>query len=133
MSRANDAAGRWREILQRQSSSGLSVAAFCRRSRISQASFYTWRRRLRDGATPFFAEVHVTPDPRSTKVPSVPSPTQRPLELVLLGGRSVVVRPGFDAATLLALVSVLERGTTEDDFVKVGSRRAVSADAESGA
>jgi|GEM_PF-3195935 len=44
MSKGSGAVGRWREILNRQTSSGLSVAAFCRRSRTPQATFYGWRR-----------------------------------------------------------------------------------------
>jgi hypothetical protein len=76
----------------------LSAAAFCRRSRIPQASFYVWRRKLRDAVA--FAEVRVSPDPvRATGA----------LELILPDGRSILVRPGFDRATLLALVEALER------------------------
>lgn len=33
----------WREVLARFAQSGLAVVAFCRRERISQASFYRWR------------------------------------------------------------------------------------------
>jgi transposase-like protein len=44
----------WRGVLTRQSASGLSVAAFCRREQLSQPSFYAWRRTLRerDGQRP---------------------------------------------------------------------------------
>ena len=35
-------------ILREQCASGLSVAAFCRRARVPQASFYAWRRKLRN-------------------------------------------------------------------------------------
>lgn len=103
-----DAAGRWREIVRRQAGSGLSVAAFCRRAHISQASFYVWRRKLRDAGT--FAEVRVACDHSLLK--DGPS-GQGTLELVLPGGRSIVVRPGFDRATLLALVDVLECGEAD--------------------
>jgi flagellin len=61
MKKRTDAPGRWREIFRKQRASGLSVAAFCRRSRIPQASFYAWRRKLRDAAT--FTEVRVTSEP----------------------------------------------------------------------
>ena len=37
----------WRERVERQPSSGLSVLEYCRRERISTASFYAWKRRLR--------------------------------------------------------------------------------------
>ena len=43
----------WRLRLRRQTASGLSIAAFCTRERVSSASFYAWRRRL---ATPPLAE-----------------------------------------------------------------------------
>lgn len=102
MSKRGEAARLWREIFRRQAGSGLSVAAFCRRSRIAQASFYAWRRKLRKAAT--FTEVRVAPGP---------VPANGALELILPGERSIVVRPGFDRATLLALVDALERGTVD--------------------
>ena len=37
----------WRKRLGRYRGSGLTVAGFCRRERISTASFYAWRKRLR--------------------------------------------------------------------------------------
>lgn len=37
---------RWREILDRQSGSGLSVRGFCSAEGISEASFYAWRKKL---------------------------------------------------------------------------------------
>ena len=36
----------WRERLQTQAGSGLSVRAFCRREGLSEPSFYSWRREL---------------------------------------------------------------------------------------
>ena len=36
----------WRLRLRRQATSGLSIGEFCRRERVSTASFYAWRRRL---------------------------------------------------------------------------------------
>jgi len=129
MSKRRDAAGRWREVVRKQRASGLSVAAFCRRSRISQASFYYWRRKLRDvGArsdtersdtersAATFAEVRVTSKPRreggvfESRWPQ----DDGALELVLPSGRRIVVRPGFDRTTLLSLVHALERGVAED-------------------
>jgi len=38
----------WRGVLKQQSSSGLSIAAFCRKKSIGQPSFYAWRRKFRD-------------------------------------------------------------------------------------
>jgi hypothetical protein len=42
----------WRGVLKEQSSSGLSVAAFCRQESISPPSFYAWRRKFRDRNSP---------------------------------------------------------------------------------
>ena len=36
----------WRAVLARQRQSGLSIRAFCERERISEASYYVWRREL---------------------------------------------------------------------------------------
>jgi len=46
------AAERWRELLRRQATSGLSVTEFCRRQDVSEASFYQWRKRLRAESPP---------------------------------------------------------------------------------
>ena len=36
----------WQEMLDRQAGSGLSIRRFCVRERVSEPSFYMWRRRL---------------------------------------------------------------------------------------
>src|SRR5688500_19379117 len=36
----------WRERLERHARSGVSIAEFCRRERLSPPSFYQWRKRL---------------------------------------------------------------------------------------
>lgn len=40
-------AARWRELIDRQVDSGLSLAGFCAQAQLSVASFYQWRTRLR--------------------------------------------------------------------------------------
>lgn len=40
----------WREIVDRQARSGLSVAAFCEQETLGTASFYLWRSRLLQAA-----------------------------------------------------------------------------------
>ncbi len=40
----------WRIVLAKQLESGLSVAAFCARERLSAANFYQWRSRLGRGS-----------------------------------------------------------------------------------
>jgi len=41
----------WRQRLERQRASGLSIAAFCRREAVSQAAFHAWKRKLRGSAS----------------------------------------------------------------------------------
>jgi hypothetical protein len=73
---------------------------------VPPSSFYAWRRKLgapaasgRRPADPGFAEVRVFAPVAADA-----------LEVRLASGRGIVVRPGFDRATLLALIDALERG-----------------------
>jgi hypothetical protein len=58
---------RWRQVLHRQADSGLSVRAYCFRERLTEASFYAWRMRIRQRdarrqpAGPAFLPVVVQP------------------------------------------------------------------------
>jgi transposase-like protein len=96
----------WLDLVQRWQRSKLSVREFCQRHQLSEPSFYSWRRLLRERglideqaqtATPMF--VKLTLDPESTPASAVE---------VVLGERVLRVRPGFDAAMLLKLVRLLE-------------------------
>jgi len=98
MSEPSDSTAQWREIVRGQAESGLSVAAYCRRARVPQSSFYAWRRKLRHSAT--FAEVRVA-TPELTGGAGA-------IEVRLTCGRCLVVRAGFDRQTLLDLVATLE-------------------------
>jgi hypothetical protein len=42
----------WRQRLRRQTSSGLSIPAFCAREGVSTVSFYAWKRRLTTRSLP---------------------------------------------------------------------------------
>jgi hypothetical protein len=92
----------WRRRLESWQRSGLSVAAFCRRSGVAEQHFYAWRRILaqRDAAQPGFVAVRVEgapgPDPDGS------------VEVILGNGRRLRVGPGFDAATLRQAVAALE-------------------------
>ena len=89
----------WRQIISEQPASGLSIAAYCRQRGVPEASFFTWRRKLRDTAR--FAEV---------KIASEPASESRGIEIRLPNGRCVLVRAGFDRHTLLDLLAALEAG-----------------------
>jgi hypothetical protein len=96
----------WRRWIQSWRASGLSVRAFCARHGLTQAHFYAWRRELqrRDAEQPTFVPVCVVAD-------DVPARDER-VDVMLRGGRTVRVGPGFDAATLRQVVAVLEEGSS---------------------
>ena len=132
MSKRASASERWRRIVAEQTTSGLSIAVYCRQAGIPQSSFYAWRRKLgRDGpatdqparesapAGPStFAAVQLAAEPaRSCGDAEFPAaqprralraPQRGAIEVRLAGGRGIVVRPGFDRQTLQALIEVLE-------------------------
>ena len=87
----------WRDMLLLWQASGQTIRAFCHTQRLSEPSFYAWRRIIaqRERQQPAFVPVHVTPT------------TSIPLELVLATGRVVRVPPGFDADSLRQLIAVL--------------------------
>jgi hypothetical protein len=92
----------WRRRLKEWRSSGLSVRFFCGRHRLSEPSFYAWRRELakRDAQRPAFVPV--------TVVGEEDAAAGALLELELAGGRRLRVPADFDAVTLRRLLAVLE-------------------------
>jgi transposase len=98
----------WRQVLARWRSSGLSVRDYCELHRISQPSLYWWRREIprRDGARPQFLPVRVVAEAVASNGDS------DAIEVVLANQRCLRVRPGFDRATLVRLLDVLEDGGT---------------------
>ena len=102
---------RWRELIHRWQCSQTTVREFCQRHRVSEASFFSWRRVLRErglmddapaqAQTPAF--VKLTAAPEAATFETAASAVE-----VLLGRRVVRVRPGFDADMLLELVRLLE-------------------------
>ena len=89
----------WRDLIDRWKASGQSVAAFCAAHRVSQATFYTWRKRIasRSRSTiphaPAFAPVRVVPDPTA--------------EVVLPNGLIVRVPATTEPAAVARLVAAL--------------------------
>lgn len=102
---------RWLDLIRRWLQSQITVREFCRRHQISEASFFFWRRALRQrgllndpmpvktsGAAPAFVKL--------TTFDAEPAVSH--IEVVLNQGRLLRVRPGFDADMLLELVRLLE-------------------------
>ena len=99
---------RWRGVASEQGASGQSVAAYCRERGLREWQLYEWKKRLRGfEAKPFIAvgisssEARVQPEPYIAQSSVV--------ELRHRRGWSLMVEPGFDAAHLHRLVSVLEQ------------------------
>lgn len=91
----------WRQWIREWRASGVTARAFCERRGLAEASFYSWRRVLdQRTAQAAFVPVRIVADE-----PAVPSGG---CDVVLAGGRTVRVAPGFDAATLRRLLAVLE-------------------------
>ena len=101
---------RWLELIRLWLRSEVTVREFCRHHQISEASFFSWRRVLRQrglldetmpvktsGAAPAFVQL-TTLDAESAV---------SPIEVVL-NPRRLLVRPGFDGQMLLQLVRLLE-------------------------
>jgi hypothetical protein len=95
----------WRRYLQLWQHSNLTVRDFCDRHHLGEASFYAWRRllRQRDAVAAPFVAVHVIPDEQP--------PPASPLEVVLADGRCIRVPIGFDPVTLQRLLAILEEAS----------------------
>jgi Transposase len=91
----------WRRWIRQWQQSGLSVRAFCARHHLAPPHFYAWRREIqqRDTVADSLVPVQLVADE-----PAGPST----FEVVLAGGRTLRVAPGFDAASLRQLLAVLE-------------------------
>lgn len=101
----------WREAIRRWQRSGQTVRGFCREQGLSEAAFHAWRRTIARRDEPIASAAAVERKPLFVPLrvmPTAAATAAVPLELVLGSGRVVRVSPGFDAATLQALLAVLE-------------------------
>jgi hypothetical protein len=122
----------WRRAVQDWQKSGLSQSQFCRANDLSVHTFRWWRTELarRDRATSGAASGGNGRPSRSAKparskaqakrtatqrafvpvrlVPSKAGPEVPPIEILLSGGRTIRLKPGFDGETLRKAVEVLE-------------------------
>lgn len=94
----------WRDLIGRQEQSGQSIREFCDSEGVSQPSFFSWRKRLRSQngqAESRFLPVQI-------EMPDSLTSAGR-IEIVLDGGKRVLVERGFDGQTLRDVLAVLER------------------------
>jgi hypothetical protein len=86
-----------RAALHEWQASGLSLSEFAKVSGQSRGRLERWKRRLEQASIPLLP----------VRIVSRPTPSSD-FEVVLEGGRRVVVRGGFDGGELLRLVETLE-------------------------
>src|SRR5688572_8189523 len=105
---------KWREIIERQQASGLSVAAFCRNNGVADSSFFTWKRKLAASATcasaaSSAAAAAVTVAAGFVEA-TVPDLRRRAgsIQVRLRGGRRLLLRSGFDRDLLAEVVAFFE-------------------------
>ncbi len=89
----------WRERVAAHERCGLSVKQFCEQQKISEQSFYVWRKRLRNQQPVRFALV----ESGNARQPA-PEPC---LELILTTGERLRIGAEVDAATLRRVVEAL--------------------------
>jgi hypothetical protein len=99
--RRRKAWAKWRRLVSEQARSGQTAAVFCRKRALCRPYFFVWKKRLRKGATAKFLEVQV-------KEPTPSTPSDPRVEVRLQNGRSLIVRPGFDAEHVRALLALVE-------------------------
>lgn len=100
----------WRQpdaelVLSLWSSSGQSLSAFGRQFGISRQKLRRWRRKLRDSDLPTLYPVELV-SPAADDWPREAGGGE--VEVVLRGGRRVVIRAGFDQALLTEVAAVVE-------------------------
>ena len=110
----------WEGLFRQWRSSGLTQDEFCRRHGLSIHSFRgrlyrpDANRTAADARPPVgerprdFLPVRVVVEDRSSPESSTRPGPGRPIEIILGCGRRIAVPPGFDAATLLQVLAVLE-------------------------
>ena len=93
-------ADEWAERIAAQQSSGVSVKQFCKEKRLTEYSFYAWRKRLQQTGPVRFALVDRSPGRQERAAEAA-------LELVLATGERLRISAGVDAATLRTVLYVL--------------------------
>lgn len=106
----------WRELIGRQRASGQSIAAFCRETGVSVASFYEWKRKLRrrtPSARPSvkrtaFAPVQILPEQTASSMD-----WDGRVEVVLPDGVVLRVAAGCEERTLEVILTALAVSLTK--------------------
>ena len=100
----------WRERLDRFDQSELTVAGFCEQEGCSTASFYQWRRRLRDAeppGTPAFVPVELESS-------DLEIGADRTVQIDLPGGAIVRIPSGATVAERRELIAAILQATSAE-------------------
>ena len=100
----------WCQRVAQQESSSQTVRAFCREHKLSEHSFYWWRRQLRFAAEQPIRFALVETSTPTIKTP-LPGQALTPLELVLHSGERLQIPA--DAATLRLVLGVIRQQEQE--------------------
>jgi transposase-like protein len=93
----------WQQLISEYKQSGLTVKAFCQKQGVSEALFYSWRKRVAAEDQPAqFALV-------ATNGMAPRAPALQPLQLVLAGGERLEIPSGTDEATLRTVLGLLRQ------------------------
>jgi hypothetical protein len=96
----NPKADEWAERIAAQRRSGMSVRQFCKEQRLTEYSFYAWRKRLQEKGPVRFALVERSARRQERTAEAV-------LELVLATGERLRIGTGVEPATLRTVLDVL--------------------------
>lgn len=91
----------WQELIREYEQGEVSVREFCAEQEISAASFYQWRRRLKESA----------PVMKFALIEPVAEKNDGVIELRLATGEALVIHAGAEAATLQMVLSVIRERT----------------------
>lgn len=97
---AKPKANEWAERIAAQQRSGMSVKQFCQEQRLTECSFYAWRKRLQEKGPVRFALVE-RESQRQERA------TDAMLEVELATGERLRIATGVDAATLRMVLDAL--------------------------
>jgi len=97
---ATSKADDWAERIAAQQRSGMSVKQFCKEQRLTECSFYAWRKRLQQSGPVRFALVERSARRQERSAGPL-------LELVLATGERLRIASGVDVATLRTVLDVL--------------------------
>lgn len=104
----------WRQTMEQHRQGGLSIREFCRREKLREPSFYSWRRELarrdavRRSSTPGRRKTVFLPVRLATEAPPAPLNPSGRIEIELPGRRRVHVAPPVNRQALADVLAVLE-------------------------